>query len=149
MDIFDSRNTTAITFVMGSVIVFLLGYGSLGLGLANKNLQHQRSEKLQQQKEIWRNNTPSSYQYTIRAGCMMTFISTGTVKNGITTFIENGEKLEIDYLFRVAKKALITASEVEIKYHPKYGVPNYIEVDWSKEVIDDECGYSLVDFKEA
>ena len=148
MDIFDSRNTIAITFVMGSVIVLLLGFGSLGLGVANDNLQQQRSEKLQEQKEFWRNNSPSSYQYTIRAGCMMTFQSTGFVKDGVTSFIENDEKLEIDYLFWVARKALTSASDVEIKYHPTYGVPSYIKVDWSIEVIDDECGYSLLDFKE-
>jgi hypothetical protein len=58
MDIFDSRYTIAITFVMGTVILLLLGFGSLGLGVANDNLQHQRSEKLQEQKEIWRNNSP-------------------------------------------------------------------------------------------
>jgi hypothetical protein len=36
---------------------------------------------------------------------------------------------------------------MEIKYHPKFGFPEVIEIDWNKDIMDDECFYEISEFK--
>ncbi|CAM3139404.1 hypothetical protein SHLO109777_19555 [Shewanella loihica] len=72
------------------------------------------------------------------------------VANGVALFEKLGEhehKLVIDDLFKAANKGLFEAASMEIKYHPKFGFPEVIEVDWSKDTIDDECFYEISKFK--
>jgi hypothetical protein len=50
-------------------------------------------------------------------------------------------------LFKAANKGLFEAARIKITYHPKYAFPQVIEVDWRKDVIDDECFYEVSEFK--
>jgi hypothetical protein len=127
--------------------VLLVSLGSFGIVGANAISLESRLKKLEAQKEIWINTQPQIYAYTIRAGCMDVFESNAKVINGVASFKEKEDNLSIEYLFTIAKRALVKSSHVEIKYHKNYGIPESISVDWSSEVIDDECGYSLVKFK--
>jgi hypothetical protein len=146
MHIFDSRNIISIIFVLGCSIVLLVTLGTFGIGGASKTSLESKLQKLESQKIKWLKIKPNTYSYTIRAGCMYRVESSAKVNSGIPTYDNNEDKLSIDYLFIIAKRALEKSDRVDIKYHPKFGIPNSIDVDWRLDTIDDECVYSLVRF---
>ncbi|NVK25672.1 MAG: hypothetical protein HWE10_12150 [Gammaproteobacteria bacterium] len=61
--------------------------------------------------------------------------------------IENSEyqpQIEtIDDLFEIAEKAQDEAYSVSIEYHPDYGVPTLIDIDWNQTYADDEIAYQI------
>jgi len=146
MHIFDSRNIISIIFVLGCSIVLLVTLGTFGIGGANQASLESRLKKLESQKIKWLKIKPDIYSYTIRAGCMYVVESSANVKGSLATYDNDEDKLSIDYLFIIAKRALEKSARADIKYHPTFGIPNSIDVDWRLDTIDDECGYSLVKF---
>lgn len=56
-----------------------------------------------------------------------------------TTTIEN--------LFAILETALKSSYQLEVSYDPYYGFPQLVHVDWSREIIDDECFYDVKTFK--
>ncbi|NQY65073.1 MAG: hypothetical protein HRT38_15360 [Alteromonadaceae bacterium] len=146
MHIFDSRDPYSVFFIMGTIIVFIFSFWGIGYQSVNS----QNHEKIEQQLKIWQKNEPEKYSYIAREGCMFVTSSKVLVVHGVALFEQIDEyhnKLVIDDLFIAANKGLIKAANMNIKYHSKYGFPENIELDWRKEVIDDECFYEISDFK--
>ena len=146
MYIFDSRDPYAVFFILGTVIVFIFCFW----GINYQSINAQTNEKIQQQLAIWQTNEPEKYSYIAREGCMYVAGSKVLVVNGVALFEKIGEyehKLVIDDLFKAAKKGFFSAARMEISYHAKFGFVKSIEVDWNKDVMDDECFYEISDFK--
>ncbi|ABO25441.1 DUF6174 domain-containing protein [Shewanella loihica] len=146
MQIFDTRNPYSIFFVLGTIIVLIFSFWGIG----HQSVNSQTHEKIASQLEIWQQNEPERYSYVAQEGCMYVVGSKVLVANGVALFEKLGEhehKLVIDDLFKAANKGLFEAASMEIKYHPKFGFPEVIEVDWSKDTIDDECFYEISKFK--
>lgn len=51
--------------------------------------------------------------------------------------------LTIDKLFDVIENARKKADELNVEYHRNLGYPEYIEIDYIKEAIDDEVTYKI------
>ena len=143
MNIFDSRNTVAILFVLGCTLVMLIGLGTFGL--SNINTQYDQMKTLEQQQNKWQQNLPPFYSYTFKSACMFVIEANITAANNQIVSPDNNTT-SIDELFTKAKKAISDSHKFTIKYHPKYGFPELIEVDWSAQATDDECSYKVSDF---
>ena len=146
MQIFDTRNSYSVIFILGSVIVLIFSFWGVGYQSVNS----QKHEKIERQLSIWHKNEPEAYSYIATEGCMFSVSSKVLVVHGVTLFEKIGDyehKLVINDLFKAVNKGLFDAGSIEIKYNSKFGFPESIDVDWSKETIDDECFYEISDFR--
>ena len=143
MNIFDSRNTVAILFVLGCTVIMLIGLGTFGL--SNINTQYDQIKTLEQQKNQWQQHQPTLYSYTIKSTCMILSEANITVANN-QIVSPNDNTTSIDELFTIAKNAISNSHKATIKYHQKYGFPESIKVDWNAQAADDECHYQISDF---
>lgn len=119
-------------------------------GIGYQFMASQIHEEIKKQLHIWQQNEPEKYSYVAQSGCMFVISSKVLVVNGVALFENQGEyehKLNIDDLFKVANKGVTEAASIKIKYHPKFGFPELIKIDWKKDTIDDECFYQISKFK--
>jgi len=146
MQIFDPRNPYSVFFVLGTIIVLIFSFWGVGYQSVNS----QAHEKIERQLDIWQQHEPERYSYIAKEGCMYVAGSKVLVVNGVALFEKLGEyehEIVIDDLFKAANKGLFEAAKMEIKYHPKFGFPEVIEIDWNKDIIDDECFFEISEFK--
>jgi hypothetical protein len=146
MQIFDTRNPYSVFFVLGTVIILIFSFWGIGYQSVNS----QTHEKIQRQLNFWQQNEPERYSYIAQEGCMYVVGSKVLVVNRVALFEQIGEykhELVIDDLFEAANKGLSEAASIEVKYDPKFGFPKKISIDWSHDIIDDECFYEITEFK--
>lgn len=146
MQIFDNRNPISIIFILGTIIVFIYGLFVYGYQSFDSKIK----QSVKRNFELWKKHEPYSYSYKVDTGCMNSLSSNVLVVDGVALYEQNGKyelELTIDDIFEQALKGATSAANIEIKYHPKYAFPSSIDVDWEHDVIDDECYYSISNFK--
>ncbi|MFD2164790.1 DUF6174 domain-containing protein [Thalassotalea euphylliae] len=147
MQIFDNRNPISIIFILVTAIVFIHAFGFAGL----QSFNNQNKQAIVSKFETWKRNEPYSYSYKVDSGCMSALSSNVLVVDGVALFEQTSEyelELTIEDIFKQAIKGAAQAASMEVNYHSKYAYPLSIKVDWSKDVTDDECFYSVSNFKE-
>ncbi len=60
--------------------------------------------------------------------------------------IDENETHTVEQLFLLVENALQNADAVSVEYHPEYGIPILIDVDWNELAIDDEVVIKIEDF---
>jgi len=101
----------------------------------------------------WRGTGFDSYTFTMRRSCFCTPEAIGPVDIRVRmdqvvsrTYTESGDSVTaylvgwptIDGLFDRAERALLEADQATVTYHPDFGYPTNISIDWIREAIDDE-----------
>ena len=107
---------------------------------------------------------PDDYVYTLNVGCFC--LATGplriTVRDGEVSDVETLDAwrrddpwyddavedrsmtlVELEALVRRARR---TADDVEVEYDPTYGFPVSVSIDWYRDAVDDEIGYTVSDY---
>ncbi|WP_157576657.1 DUF6174 domain-containing protein [Pseudoalteromonas rubra] len=95
----------------------------------------------------WKGFELTEYSFIATDACMFLDYSKVQVVEGKPQLLEGKQKVTIEGRFDLAKKAILNADALRIEYHPLYGFPLNIEVDWDDQVVDDECSYSIMEFK--
>lgn len=146
MQLLDNRQPLAMLLVLASIVVFIVSFW----GVAVQNLAEQQRQAIAAQRLLWQQLEPESYRYKIGMGCMVAMSVTVTVNHGVAHFEPSGViavNTTIDDVFDAALNASRNAATMELTYHPEYAFPQLLSVDWSKEVMDDECYYEVSDFE--
>lgn len=144
----DSRNPITIAAII-ILTIFLLGTWLIS------HLDESYKVKLSElalSKQLWEQVQPVSYHYTSTYGCMMLLSYKIEHEKGRDFEFPIGqtpanESLKIDDFFAQAEKAIRLSHSAEVKYHPYFGFPELIDVDWNKDIIDDECFYKISEFE--
>jgi hypothetical protein len=144
----DSRNPITIAAII-ILTIFLLG--AWVISHMNESYKVRLSE-LAVNKDLWKQTQPVSYNYTSTYGCMMLFSYKIEHEKGRDFEFPIGqtpanESLKIDDVFEQAEKAIRMSYSAEVKYHPYFGFPELIDVDWDKDIIDDECFFKISGFE--
>ena len=136
----------------------LLLVALLGVGCSSptdgSNLPRTERERLEQSLALWRAQGYSSYRFEYRHRCFCLPSVTDpvviVVRGGVivsVTYLANGEPvpperfeqyLTVEALFALARQALLEAASVSIGYDPTFGYPTRLDVDWRREIADDE-----------
>jgi hypothetical protein len=111
-------------------------------------------ERLSQNQALWRAQGHRSYRFEYRHLCFCGSAVTDPViievRGGAIASIHyaaTGEAvpperyqqyLTVDALFALARQALDEAASVAIGYDPTFGYPTRVDVDWRREIADDE-----------
>jgi hypothetical protein len=111
-----------------------------------------KNESLENSLELWEENGPEFYSYTYTSGCMWINrykINVGEQGPLVTPLDESPviAPILIDSLFKQVRDANFSAHTVETEYHPYFGFPTVMSVDWDKDIIDDECFIEVTEFK--
>ena len=59
-----------------------------------------------------------------------------------------GAALTLAELTALAERAEREADHVRVEYHPVYGFPTRLSIDWSEVMADEEIGYTVSDYEE-
>ena len=146
--LFNSKNPLAILSV--SIITLLL----VGVWVISYSVTEskRKNEELEHNLSLWESNKPDFYRFKYSLGCMwvnhyvVNIDSHGTV----TLPIDEAPVLQtvsIEQIFEDAREANTSAHKAETEYHPYFGFPVTILVDWNEEIIDDECFIQVSDFE--
>ena len=108
----------------------------------------------------WEQRGPASYAYEFHRGCFCSSEAIQavriTVTNGVVTGVvrvDDGQpippeqieqyfRITIDSLFDILGAALEDADAVTVQYHPFWGHPTAVAIDYIRNAIDDETSYS-------
>jgi len=108
---------------------------------------HSKNEVLEHQA-VWQSNRPISFSYQVIYGCMKESHSYVVIHNSnVESVTPKLEGITIEDLYSIAIKGLEEASNVNIEYHPTFGYPIRLQIDWSANTMDDECTYQVTDFQ--
>ena len=146
--ILDSRSPLTI-FSIVILMLLLVGIWVIGYSISEND---RKNDTLKLNVQKWVSNQPSLYRYKVSSGCMwmhsyriekteLGLVSTPAEKSPII------KPISIDDLFDEVRKANLMSHKVSIEYHPFFGFPTIINVDWEKEVIDDECFIQVSEFE--
>jgi hypothetical protein len=144
----DSRNPITIA-IIGIVTLFLLG--AWVISHTNENFTIRLAE-LSSSEARWEELKPIEYNYTVKSGCM--FVQSYNIEHRDRQVFEfpvgqsmPGESLSIKGVFDIAEKAIRLSYTVDISYHPYFGFPELIDVDWDEDITDDECFVQITEFE--
>ncbi|MCG9737632.1 DUF6174 domain-containing protein [Shewanella insulae] len=146
MQIFDTRKPISVIFVLGTVMVIVFSFWGIGYQFFNGETK----QALVRNFELWKGKEPFSYSYKIDSGCMLVMSSNVLVVDGVAFYEhvnEHNFEITIDDIFKKALKGVTQAASIELKYHPNYFFPSSVKVDWNRDIYDDECFYSVSNFK--
>lgn len=118
-------------------------------------LESSISEELRKNQELWAKQKLRNYRYSFRAGCFcppdMTQPVIIDVRSGKNSSIRsetnrnivNREFFQkydsIDKLFEIIRSAIAKdAHKIDVQYHPTLGYPTQINIDYNKEIADEE-----------
>lgn len=136
--------------IFGACAVALLGCGD-GLGPAGDFLANWSR---------WQRRGPDSYSYEFHRSCFCggeaTLAVRITVTNGVVTAVmrladdqplppdqvNQFFQVTIDSLFGIVGAALEEAHSVAVQYHPFWGYPTQVSIDYIQNAIDDEINYT-------
>ena len=110
---------------------------------------------LEQNRRLWKAQDLSTYTYALSRHCFCGYYGAYTVVvdrdtiQTITSVVtseaipaEEYQYFEtIDDLFHIVEKALEEADVLRVEYHPRFGYPTEIDIDYYKEAVDDEITY--------
>jgi hypothetical protein len=130
-------------------MLFVLGLWVLGHSIQE---DEKKNKTLQFNEQKWQANKPTFYSYEVSSGCMwlVRYKIEQTQFGLFSTPLDNSpdsELTSINDLFQDAREANLTAYKVSVEYHPYFGFPTLIDVDWKKEIIDDECFVKIENFE--
>jgi uncharacterized protein DUF6174 len=110
--------------------------------------------RLERNAALWHSQGVTSYRFEYRHVCFCpppyTDPVTIVVRNGAiasVTYLGNGQPvpdailphyLTVDQLFALGRQALKQAASTTLAYDPRMGYPTRLEVDWRREIADDE-----------
>jgi hypothetical protein len=121
--------------------------------------------KFRVNRRLWKEQNIVNYRYTLTNSCFCIPDARGpvdiTVRNGITTSIKsvatgkevsNPEFFEryktIPKLFNVISDAIARkASNIDVQYNPQRGYPTQINIDYNRQVADEELYLTIENFK--
>jgi len=146
--ILDSRSPITI-FSIVLLVLLMVGVWVTGHLVGESE---RKNETLQLNEEKWAANKPLLYSYIVSSGCMwVDSYKIEKTESGLLSIpIDNSPTvapINVDDLFAEARKANLTSHKASITYHPYFGFPTLIDVDWEKEAIDDECFIKVGEFK--
>jgi hypothetical protein len=143
-----------------------------GCSLFSRNGSSSKSnkEKLEINRHIWLKEDAANYQFNLFISCYCAFevnpaiivVRDDTVntvinpKTGkIFTPSDSNRAREkyadfptVDELFKTIEQAIKRDPyRLKVKYNPHYGYPEQIDVDYDKNIADDEFHYQVSDFK--
>jgi Family of unknown function (DUF6174) len=111
-------------------------------------------ERLEQNLALWRSQGLTSYRFQYQHRCFCPPAVTDPVSIVVrggeivsVTYVATGQAvpperfeqyLTVDALFVLARQALDEAASVTIGYDASYGYPARVDVDWRREIADDE-----------
>ncbi len=121
------------------------------------------ADHLEVQRSGWENSHPHSYAFTYRDQCFcpgsylwvrITVIADTVAKAELSPVQAPGvrgssgfRRPTIDSLFVWVSDAYGRKSDrIDVQYDPKYHFPNHAEIDWRKNMIDDEFSFDVRDF---
>lgn len=143
MEIFSSRNVYSVIFTLGMSIVLTISFW----GFNHWSNHAETVEKVDSQIIHWKEFDLKDYSFVAADACMFVGYNKMQVEGGKPELVDGQHLVTIDERFKLAKEAILTADKLHIEYHPLYGFPINIQVDWNEQVIDDECSYSITEFK--
>ena len=146
--ILDSRSPITI-FSIVILVILLVGVWVIGHSISETE---RKNETLQLNEEKWAANKPLLYSYKVSSGCMwVNSYKIEKTESGLLSMpIDKSPivaPISVKDLFAEARKANLTSHKVTVQYHPYFGFPTLIDVDWEKEVIDDECFVKVSEFE--
>jgi hypothetical protein len=148
MQIFDLKKPFVVLITMGSSLLLIyMFWGAFIVSTSPVSY-----DKYKENRELWLTTHPSKYSYEINEGCMFVSTTIAKVINGSHYFqdLENqsfGGNTTIEDLFNIVEKAIFSSHKLSITYNSVYGYPESAEIDWSKDIIDDECFIQMARFK--
>ena len=118
-------------------------------------LERSNAARLQQNRQLWRNQNLSSYRYTLRISCFcgpdVTQPVVVEVRNGRVTSItaaNTGNPVNPEYfkqynsvpkLFNLIQNAIAQdVNRLSVTYHPTLGYPTQINIDYNAQIADEE-----------
>ncbi|WP_052262299.1 DUF6174 domain-containing protein [Pseudoalteromonas luteoviolacea] len=146
MKVLDIREPIAVQFVLGTAIIFVFSLWGVGFQF----IKGEALKTLEYNFDAWQSNAPFSYTYQVESGCMLTFSSRVLVVDGVAFFEHSSGhtfEITIEKMFKKAEKAITQAASIKLDYHPAYLFPEDINVDWNKDIHDDECFYRIRNFE--
>jgi len=106
---------------------------------------------------------PSDYAFTLRVGCFCPY--TGPLRitvhdNEVVDVRQLGpvlggpvsqdwldeQAMTLEELDALVDRARREADDVDVTYDPTYGFPTDVYIDWIKDAVDDEIGYTVTDY---
>ncbi|WP_164517621.1 DUF6174 domain-containing protein [Pseudoalteromonas rubra] len=143
MVIFSSKSAYAIIFTLGMSIFLVIS----SWGIMHWANNAETVERVERQSMQWKGFELTEYSFTATDACIFLDYSKVQVVEGKPQLLEGKQKVTIEGRFDLAKEVILNADALRIEYHPLYGFPLNIEVDWDDQVVDDECSYSIKEFK--
>ncbi|KAF7786145.1 hypothetical protein PRUB_a0619 [Pseudoalteromonas rubra] len=143
MVIFSSKSAYSIIFTLGMSIFLVISFWGIMHWVNNA----ETVERVERQSMQWKGFELTEYSFIATDACMFVDYSKVQVVEGKPQLLEGKQKVTIEGRFDLAKEAILNADALRIEYHPLYGFPVNIEVDWDDQVVDDECSYSIKEFK--
>lgn len=143
MEVFNSKNVASVIFTLGTSIVLVVSFW----GFSHWSVHAETIEKLEKQFNHWQGVDVKNYTFVATDACMLAGRNKIKVVAGVPELIDGKKIITIDERFKLAKEAIQTAYKLQIEYHPLYGFPQNIEVDWNEQLTDDECSYSITAFE--
>ena len=127
----------------------------LGRGKTPAAQTSNAAQQLQRNKQLWAKQKISNYRYTLRRSCFCLPKSSEPMKievrNGKATSIvvaSDGKPVNREYfnnhdsvakLFQVVEDAIAKkAHRLSVTYHPTLGYPTKIDIDYNKQMADEE-----------
>ena len=121
------------------------------------------TNELEAARARWSAAAVSDYSFSLRRSCFCPPESIGpvliTVSNGqvvARTLIEAGIAVSdqerwpaMEGVFDYAERALREADEATVEFHPQWGYPTQITVDWIRQAVDDEESLTVLSFEPA
>ncbi len=132
----------------------------LGRGKTPAAQSSNAAQQLQRNKQLWAKQKISNYRYTLRRSCFCLPKSSEPMKievrNGKATSIvmaSDGKPVNREYfnkhdsvakLFQVVEDAIAKkAHRLSVTYHPTLGYPTKIDIDYNKQIADEELSLTL------
>ncbi|GAB5535744.1 MAG: hypothetical protein Rubg2KO_19930 [Rubricoccaceae bacterium] len=106
---------------------------------------------------------PSDYAFTLRVGCFCPYVGPlrVTVEDSEVVDVRQLEPqdghentqdwieeqaMTLEELDELVERARREADDVDVTYDPTYGFPADVYIDWIKDAVDDEIGYTVTDY---
>lgn len=109
----------------------------------------------------WTSTKRANYEFTLRINCYCLVERTGphvikvidgkivTVNNLPYDVSKTGPLMTIDELIEYIKTSLAKNPYTKkVEYNPNFGYPEHVFFDFVKEMVDEEIGFDITDYKE-
>ena len=145
--ILSNRSTVSVITVFSAIIFMTVSSVVIFFLFQSSN----KTENIKNRFQQWSQIQPKNMTYTVTHGCMSAF-SYDVYRVDGKTFVQQKKytdpswQHDIDSLFEVLLKASQSAHSLIVDFNTEYGYPQSIEIDWTKQTVDDECFYVVENF---